>query len=52
MPLTYTPNPTNVTAMYANGVKLIIDFLKTPFGKRDGWITELGSAHVPDRLCG
>ena len=36
----------NVTAMYANGVKLVIDFLKTPFGKRDGWITELGTCPV------
>ena len=46
MPISYTPNPTNVTAMYANGVKLVIDFLKTPFGKRDGWITELGTCPV------
>lgn len=46
MPLTYEPNPMKVTAMYANGVKLVIDFLKTPFGKRDGWITELGTCPV------
>lgn len=46
MPLEYTPNPTNVTAMYANGVKLIIDFLKEPFGKREGWIKELGTCPV------
>lgn len=46
MPLEYVPNPTNVTATYANGVKLVIDFLKTPFGKRDGWITELGTCPV------
>jgi len=46
LPLEYVPNPTNVTATYANGVKLVIDFLKTPFGKRDGWITELGTCPV------
>lgn len=46
MPLTYEPNPTNVTAMYANGVKLIIDFLKTPFGERTGWNTSLGTCPV------
>jgi predicted dehydrogenase len=46
MPLTYEPNPTNVTATYANGVKLIIDFLKTPFGDRTGWITPLGTCPV------
>jgi predicted dehydrogenase len=46
MPLTYEPNPTNVTAMYANGVKLVIDFLKTPFGERTGWNTALGTCPV------
>lgn len=46
MPLTYEPNPMNVTATYANGVKLIIDFLKTPFGERTGWNTALGTCPV------
>jgi len=46
MPLEYEPNPTNITATYANGVKLVLDFLKTPFGDRPGWITPLGTCPV------
>jgi predicted dehydrogenase len=46
MPLVYEPNPTNITATYANGVKLVLDFLKTPFGDRPGWITPLGTCPV------
>jgi hypothetical protein len=46
MPLEYEPTPTNVTARYANGVTLILDFLKTPFGDRPGWINHLGTCPV------
>ena len=38
--------PTNITARYANGVKLVLDFLKTPFGDRPGWINHLGTCPV------
>ena len=47
MPLVYEPSPTNVTAHYANGVKLVLDFIKTPFGDRGpNWITRLGTCPV------
>jgi predicted dehydrogenase len=46
MPIEYEPSATNVTARYANGVKLVLDFLKTPFGDRPGWITPLGTCPV------
>ena len=38
--------PKNVTAHYANGVKLVLEFLETPFGQRPGWIQELGTCPV------
>jgi predicted dehydrogenase len=46
MPVEYEPGPTCVTARYANGVKLVLDFLKTPFGDRPGWINHLGTCPV------
>src|SRR5262249_44421722 len=46
MPVEYEPSATNVTARYANGVKLVLDFLKTPFDKRPGWVQELGTCPV------
>ena len=46
MPLEYEPGPTNITARYANGVKLVLDFLKTPFGDRPGWFNQLGTCPV------
>jgi predicted dehydrogenase len=46
LPVEYQPNETNVTATYANGVKLILDFLKTPFGERPGWVQDLGTCPV------
>ncbi len=42
----YEPSATNVTARYANGVKLVLDFLKTPFGERPGWVQSLGTCPV------
>lgn len=46
MPVEYEPTPTNITARYANGVKLVLDFLHTPFKNRPGWINELGTCPV------
>lgn len=46
MPIEYEPSATNITARYANGVKLVLDFLKTPFGDRPGWINHLGTCPV------
>jgi predicted dehydrogenase len=34
MPVEYEAGPENITARYANGVKVVCDFLKTPFGDR------------------
>ena len=46
MPVEYEPSSTRVTARYANGVNLVVDFLQTPFGERPGWITPLGTCPV------
>lgn len=47
MPLTYEPTDKNITCTYANGVKLILDFLPDPFGDRGPrWITRLGTCPV------
>lgn len=46
MPIEYIPSETKVTAHYANGVTLILDFLRTPFGERPGWVQELGTCPV------
>lgn len=46
MPNEYEPSAKNITAHYANGVKLVLDFLETPFGERPGWIQKLGSCPV------
>jgi predicted dehydrogenase len=46
MPVEYVPSETNVTARYANGVKLVLDFLKTPFAERPGWVQHLGTCPV------
>ncbi len=46
MPLEYEPGPMKITARYANGVKLVLDFLKTPFGDRPGWFNHLGTCPV------
>ena len=46
MPIEYEPSNKNVTCTYANGVKLVLDFLQTPFGERPGWITRLGTCPV------
>lgn len=46
MPIEYEPSAKNITAHYANGVKLVLDFLETPFGERPGWVQRLGTCPV------
>jgi predicted dehydrogenase len=47
MPIEYEPTETNIVCRYANGVKLILDFLKAPFGDRSpDYITRLGTCPV------
>jgi len=47
MPVTFEPSDQNITCTYANGVKLILDFLPDPFGERGPrWITRLGTCPV------
>ena len=47
MPVEYEPNEKNIVCHYANGVKLIIDFLPTPFGDRaPHYVTRLGTCPV------
>jgi len=46
LPIEYEPQENNVTARYANGVQLILDFLKTPFADRPGWVQDLGTCPV------
>jgi predicted dehydrogenase len=47
MPIEYEPVEDKIVCRYANGVKLIIDFLKEPFGDRaPHYITRLGTCPV------
>lgn len=46
MPIEYEPGEKGITARYANGVKLVLDFLQTPFGERPGWVQSLGTCPV------
>jgi predicted dehydrogenase len=46
MPVEYEPSAKNVTAHYANGVELVLEFLETPFGQRPGWVQALGTCPV------
>jgi predicted dehydrogenase len=46
MPIEFEPAEKQITAKYANGVKLVLDFLDTPFGQRPGWIQHLGTCPV------
>jgi predicted dehydrogenase len=46
MPIQYEPAAKGVTAHYANGVTLVLEFLETPFGQRPGWIQHLGTCPV------
>lgn len=47
MPIQYEPTEDNIVCTYANGVKLVIDFLTQPFGDRSPhYITRLGTCPV------
>jgi predicted dehydrogenase len=46
MPVEYEPSENKVTARYANGVELVLDFLRTPFAQRPGWVQSLGTCPV------
>jgi predicted dehydrogenase len=47
MPIEYEPTEQNIVCTYANGVKLILDFLKEPFKDRGPqFITRLGTCPV------
>lgn len=46
LPIEYEPSEKGITARYANGVQLVMDFLETPFGKRPGWVQSLGTCPV------
>jgi predicted dehydrogenase len=47
LPVTYEPTAENIVCTYANGVRLIIDFLPTPFGDRGPkYISRLGTCPV------
>ncbi len=46
-PVSFEPTETGITCMYANGVKLVLDYLATPFGDRGpNWVTKLGTCPV------
>lgn len=46
MPVEYEPAGKTINARYANGVKLVLDCLETPFGQRPGWVQSLGTCPV------
>ena len=47
MPIEYEPTENNIVCRYANGVKVVLDFLKQPFGKREPHhVTRLGTCPV------
>lgn len=47
MPIRYEPGEQNIVCHYANGVRLVIDFLPEPFGDRSPhYITRLGTCPV------
>ena len=47
MPIEYEPTDEKIVCRYANGVKLVLDFLPEPFGEREPhYITRLGTCPV------
>jgi predicted dehydrogenase len=47
MPIKYVPGEEDITCHYANGVKVVLDFLKDPFGDRSPhYLTRLGTCPV------
>lgn len=45
-PVEFEPSEEGITAYYADGVKLIMHFLETPFGERPGWFQHLSTCPV------
>jgi len=45
-PVEYEASGKTINARYANGVKLVLDCLETPFGQRLGWVQALGTCPV------
>jgi hypothetical protein len=45
-PVEYEAAGKTINARYANGVKLVLDCLETPFGQRPGWVQSLGTCPV------
>jgi predicted dehydrogenase len=47
LPIEYVPSDKNIVCHYENGVKLVLDFLPDPFGKREPhYVTRLGTCPV------
>ena len=46
MPIEYEPVDNMISARYANGVKLVLTCLPSPFGQRQGWVQSLGTCPV------
>lgn len=47
LPIEYIPSEKNIICNYANGVRLVVDFLENPFGDRSPrWITRLGTCPI------
>jgi predicted dehydrogenase len=49
-PVEYESAKNTINARYANGVKLVLDCLESPFGLRPGWVQSLGTC--PVRIVG
>jgi hypothetical protein len=46
LPIEYEPLQKGIQCTYANGVKILMDFLETPFATRPGWIQTMGTCPV------
>lgn len=46
LPIHYEPQDNQIIAHYASGLRLVLDFLETPFGQRPGWVQSLGTCPV------
>jgi predicted dehydrogenase len=46
MPIEYEAVDKTIVARYANGVKIVLDCLQTPFGQRPGWVQSSGTCPV------
>jgi predicted dehydrogenase len=46
LPVEFEALEKTIEAHYANGVKLVLDCLETPFGQRPGWVQSLGTCPV------